>query len=82
MGGASSEISESTTEVLLEAAYFAPMAIARTSKRLGLRTEASARFERGCDPGAIAAAVNRFCQLLGESTPGLKVADGALEDRR
>ena len=78
MGGASSEISESTTEVLLEAAYFAPMAIARTSKRLGLRTEASARFERGCDPGAIGAAVNRFCQLLGESTPDLKVVDGAL----
>jgi phenylalanyl-tRNA synthetase beta chain len=78
MGGASSEISEATTEVLLEAAYFTPMAIARTSKRLGLRTEASARFERGCDPGGIVAAVNRFCQLLGESTPNLKVADGTL----
>ena len=50
MGGASSEIATATTEVLLEAAYFTPMAIARTSKRLGLRTEASARFERGCDP--------------------------------
>ena len=47
MGGASSEIADGTTEVLLEAAYFTPMAIARTSKRLGLRTEASARFERG-----------------------------------
>ena len=53
MGGASSEIADSTTEVLLEAAYFTPMAIARTSKRLGLRTEASARFERGCDPWGI-----------------------------
>ena len=39
-----------TTTVLLEAAYFTPMAIARTAKRLGLRTEASVRFERGCDP--------------------------------
>ncbi|HAM01126.1 MAG TPA: hypothetical protein DCQ30_02700, partial [Acidimicrobiaceae bacterium] len=47
MGGASTEISEATTRVLLEAAYFTPMAVARTSKRLGLRTEASARFERG-----------------------------------
>ena len=47
MGGASSEIADSTTEVLLEAAYFAPMAIARTSKRLGLRTEASARGSSG-----------------------------------
>jgi phenylalanyl-tRNA synthetase beta chain len=78
MGGASSEISGTTTEVLLEAAYFTPMVIARTSKRLGLRTEASARFERGCDPGGIAAAVNRFCQLLQESAAGLKVADGTI----
>jgi phenylalanyl-tRNA synthetase beta chain len=78
MGGASSEISASTTEVLLEAAYFTPMVIARTSKRLGLRTEASARFERGCDPGMIDATVNRFCQLVGESTPGLQVNDGTL----
>jgi phenylalanyl-tRNA synthetase beta chain len=81
MGGASSEISESTTEVLLEAAYFAPMAIARTSKRLNLRTEASARFERGCDPWVIEPAVNRFCQLLAESVPGLRVANGILDVR-
>ena len=65
MGGASSEITETTTRVLLEAAYFSPMAIARTSKRLGLRTEASARFERGCDPWGIDRAVDRFCELLG-----------------
>ena len=81
MGGASSEISDSTTEVLLEAAYFAPMAIARTSKRLGLRTEASARFERGVDPWGIEPSVRRFCQLLAESVPGLSVADGMLDVR-
>ncbi len=81
MGGASSEIAHSTTEVLLEAAYFAPMAIARTSKRLGLRTEASARFERGCDPWGIEPSVARFCQILGESVPGLRVADGMLDVR-
>jgi phenylalanyl-tRNA synthetase beta chain len=81
MGGASSEIVPSTSEVLLEAAYFTPMAIARTSKRLGLRTEASARFERGCDPWGIDAAVNRFSQLLAESTPGLTVRDGTLDIR-
>ena len=81
MGGASSEIAASTTEVLLEAAYFTPMAIARTSKRLGLRTEASARFERGCDPWGIDAAVNRFSQLLAESTPGLTVRDGTIDIR-
>ncbi|HEX3334471.1 MAG TPA: phenylalanine--tRNA ligase subunit beta [Acidimicrobiales bacterium] len=81
MGGASSEIAASTTEVLLEAAYFAPMAIARTSRRLGLRTEASARFERGCDPWGIEPSVRRFCQLLAESVPGLRVADGMLDVR-
>ncbi len=81
MGGASSEIGSSTTEVLLEAAYFTPMAIARTSKRLGLRTEASARFERGCDPWAIEPAVRRFCQLVAETAPGLRVAGGMLDVR-
>jgi phenylalanyl-tRNA synthetase beta chain len=81
MGGASSEIAATTTEVLLEAAYFTPMAIARTSKRLGLRTEASARFERGVDPWVIEPSVWRFCQLLAESVPGLTVADGMLDVR-
>jgi phenylalanyl-tRNA synthetase beta chain len=81
MGGASSEITHTTTEVLLEAAYFTPMAIARTSKRLGLRTEASARFERGVDPWVIAPSVRRFCQLLAESVPRLAVADGMLDVR-
>jgi phenylalanyl-tRNA synthetase beta chain len=81
MGGASSEISDVTAGVLLEAAYFAPMAVARTSKRLNLRTEASARFERGCDPWGIEPSVNRFCQLLAESVPGLTVANGMLDVR-
>ena len=81
MGGASSEIAATTTEVLLEAAYFTPMAIARTSKRLGLRTEASARFERGVDPWVIEPSVRRFCQLLAESVAGLEVADGMLDVR-
>ncbi|HEX3460541.1 MAG TPA: phenylalanine--tRNA ligase subunit beta, partial [Acidimicrobiales bacterium] len=64
MGGASSEIGPETSRVLLETAYFDPMAIARTSKRLGLRTEASARFERGCDPEGIDRAADRFFELL------------------
>lgn len=81
MGGASSEISDATTEVLLEAAYFTPMAIARSAKRLGLRTEASARFERGCDPWGIDHAVTRFAQLLAESSPGVQMADGILDLR-
>jgi phenylalanyl-tRNA synthetase beta chain len=64
MGGASSEIGGDTTTVLLEAAYFTPMAIARTAKRLGLRSEASVRFERGCDPECVPRAIARFCELL------------------
>jgi phenylalanyl-tRNA synthetase beta chain len=76
MGGESSEIGDATTRVLLEAAYFAPMAIARTSKRLGLRTEASARFERGSDPWGIDRCVARFCELV-----GAPVADGSLDVR-
>lgn len=66
MGGASSEISEATTTVLLEAAWFAPMAIARTSKRLGLRSEASARFERGVDHEGVERAVARIVELLAD----------------
>jgi phenylalanyl-tRNA synthetase beta chain len=64
MGGASSEISATSSNVLLEAAYFTPMAIARTGKRLGLSSEARARFERGVDPEIIDLAVNRFASLL------------------
>ncbi|MDQ4068997.1 MAG: phenylalanine--tRNA ligase subunit beta [Actinomycetota bacterium] len=66
MGGASSEISPVTTTVALEAAWFDPVAIARTSKRLGLRSEASVRFERGVDPAGVYRAVGRFCQLAAE----------------
>ena len=70
MGGASSEISPTTTTVLLEAAVFDPLAIARTSKRLGLRTEASVRFERGIDPAGVDRAVARYCQLVAEVAGG------------
>ena len=80
MGGSSSEIDAGTTRVLLETAYFDPMSIARTSKRLGPRTEASARFERGCDPAAIDLAGERFCQLLAlEPGPAMSVAPGVLD---
>ncbi len=80
-GGASSEIAETTTRVLLETAAFDPMAIARTSKRLALRTEASARFERGVDPFGIDRAAERVCQLVVASAPGARVAAGVLDVR-
>ena len=64
MGGARSEVSGDTTAVILEAAYFDPSLIGRTARRLGLRTEASARFERGMDPDALMFAAARCGQFL------------------
>lgn len=72
MGGASSEISDATTEVLLEAAFFDPMTIARSSKRHALRSEASIRFERGVDPSLALRAAARFVAILSESVPDLE----------
>ncbi|HWC09955.1 MAG TPA: phenylalanine--tRNA ligase subunit beta, partial [Acidimicrobiales bacterium] len=80
MGGANSEIADATTTVLLEAAWFAPLAVARTSARLALRTEASVRFERGVDPEVTVPAVARFCQLAAEVGAGTVV--GATVDVR
>jgi len=80
MGGASSEISPTTTTVVLEAAWFDPVAIARSSKRLGLRTEASVRFERGVDPEGVTRAVARFCQLASEVS-GASVAGATVDVR-
>jgi phenylalanyl-tRNA synthetase beta chain len=80
MGGASSEISAATTSVLLETAYFDPMSIARTARRLGLRTEASARFERGTDHGGIERAAGRFVDLLGQ-VAGAQPAGGLVDVR-
>ncbi len=72
MGGASAEIAADTRRVLLEAAWFTPMAIARTGKRLGLHSEARVRFERGVDPEVAPAAVARFVSLLGDIEPGVR----------
>ncbi len=66
MGGASTEISAATNSVLLETAVWHRMAVARTSRRLGLRSEASTRFERGVDPLGIERGLDRFCQLASE----------------
>ncbi len=66
MGGASTEIGEHSTSVLLEAAVWDRMTIAGTSRRLGLRSEASVRFERGVDPLGIERALDRFCGLAAE----------------
>ena len=64
MGGLDSEVTGSTTQVLLESAYFNPRTIRRTAKRLGLSTEASYRFERGVDPDGVIHALERATQLM------------------
>ncbi len=81
MGGASSEISEATTDVLIESAFFDPMTIARSSKRHGLRSEASSRFERGVDPELALEAVGRFVALLRESNPDVQWMSAPLDVR-
>lgn len=77
MGGASTEISERSTSVLLEMAWWDPLSIARTARRLGLRSEASTRFERGSDPGVIDVAMRRFVELLRQSCP-VRLAAGQI----
>jgi phenylalanyl-tRNA synthetase beta chain len=81
MGGASSEIDDGTTEVALEMAWFQPLGVAVTAARLGLRSEASARFERGVDPYVADRAIARFAELLRETSPDLAVAPGAVDER-
>jgi phenylalanyl-tRNA synthetase beta chain len=64
MGGAASEVWSGTRLVAFESAYFKPASVRRTSKRLGLKSEASSRFERGTDINAPVAALERACALL------------------
>lgn len=78
MGGLNSEISPSTVRVLLESAYFDPASVRRTSKRLGLSTEASYRFERGADWDITVTAIARTCRLI-EELAGGRIA-GSLKD--
>lgn len=78
MGGLDSEISDRTVDVLLESAYFHPSSIRKTSKALGMHTEASHRFERGADPECVIPAINRAAQLIAELAGG-EVAAGIVD---
>jgi phenylalanyl-tRNA synthetase beta chain len=78
MGGLNSEIKEDTQRVLLESAYFNPAGNRRTSKKLGLETEAAYRFGRGIDYGGCLLAANRAAQLIQELTGG-KVVEGTVD---
>ena len=78
MGGLESEVTGATTRIVFESAWFLPQSVRATSKALGLRSEASMRFERGADPTAQARAMARACALttlIGAGTP-----DGTMVD--
>lgn len=78
MGGANTEISNATKNILIEAAYFDSPNIRRTSKYLGLSTEASYRFERGTDINITVLAANRAAQMIQELACG-ELLNGALD---
>jgi phenylalanyl-tRNA synthetase beta chain len=87
MGGASSEVSDDTQVVALEAAYWEPLAIRRAARSLGMHTEASHRFERGADPEGTAVATARIAHLLeklgaGSARPGLIDRVASVRKRR
>ena len=80
MGGASTEIGAATRNVLIEAANFDPVSIARTARRHKLPSEASKRFERGVDPQVAVAAAARVVQLLEQLAGGHADDLGSLLD--
>lgn len=78
MGGENSEVGPGTCQVLLESAYFNPATVRRTSKRLGMHTEASHRFERGADVNMVPIALDRAAALIMEVAGGT-VAQGMID---
>lgn len=74
-GGLHSGITENTTRLFLESAYFNPVSIRKTAKRHGLRTDASFRYERGCDPSVTVYALKRAVELVMELAGGYPVMD-------
>lgn len=75
MGGINSGISEKTTDVFIESAFFVPWTVRRTSRRHGLDTDSSYRFSRGVDPDGVFLAMNRASQLMAEFAGGTVCAD-------
>lgn len=78
MGGANTEVSEETSTVLLEAAYFDSYTVRKTATRTGLRSEASSRYEKGVDPNRVKEAGLRAAQLLAKYAEG-EVLNGCVE---
>ena len=78
MGGLNTEVTEKTATLLLESAYFNPQNISKTSRKLGIKTESSLRFEKGVDPESVVPALNRAAQLMAELANG-KIARGVID---
>lgn len=78
MGGANSEVDETTSQILVEAAYFDSVTVRKTAKKIGLSTEASRRFERGADPAMAPLAAARCAELIRELGEGT-VLNGAVD---
>ncbi len=79
MGGLDSEIRDDTRDVLIECAYFQPQAVRRTSRRVGLHTDASHRFERGVDPRAVHRVLARSAQLIADLGGGIALTEAVEE---
>ena len=75
IGGKTSEITEETKNIFLESALFQPEAIRASRKSLGTETESSLRFERGTDPGAVVAGLNRATNLMAEETESIRLSN-------
>lgn len=78
MGGATSEVQADTTTILLEAAYFHPVTIRKASRDLGLRSDASARYEKGVDPSRVREAGKRAASLIADLAGGT-IVSGVIE---
>jgi phenylalanyl-tRNA synthetase beta chain len=78
MGGAETEVSDHTTELLIESADFAPLSIRSTARKLNLHSDSSYRFERGVDPAGVDWASRRCCELILELCGGT-LAEGVLD---
>ncbi|HEY3346665.1 MAG TPA: phenylalanine--tRNA ligase subunit beta [Nitrospirota bacterium] len=78
MGGQNSEVTDKTTDIFIESAYFNPTSIRKTSKALGMHTEASHRFERGTDPEGLIMAMYRASELI-QKLAGGQVAGGRVD---
>jgi phenylalanyl-tRNA synthetase beta chain len=81
MGGANSEVQDQTQVILLESAYFDPVSIRKTSKRLGLQTDSSKRFERGTDPNQLVSSLDRATRLI-QQIAGGEVCKGIIDIKK